>query len=627
MMSFVRSRTQILYRYVPGAIFEHDKYGICRVTDIAVTAPDSLNAESLKNVLAVTLKQWRGFGGESFPDPITEWGEYKTGIPDRVNFEPFPIVVECSACGHINSLSDLSRLTYDTKAVCTRCKKGRYKQLAYIVIHECGKLEPVPVPKCPIHGKNNLSFTDTGRFVTSTWKCDSGDYIRGMPRYQCDCTFSRTTQTDQDSGNLALNKNIKYARINDTSVLYSHTVHFVNLPENSINKLRQDNRSTGLLLARLWGLIDDNVFSVADERLSSSLSTTKQNKQMELIEKLLKDNPQDESIKQLASLMGSNQSLPHDDKIDVIEHDLPHIPSNQPSLGLIEHTAILDALDVMQTQNVLQNIKQRGDSVGALDFEEGVKFSQDRMGFKWMGCITNFPIAMASFGYSRVSNIPGKAFLNPFNSQKIGGGKVPVYVINTSAEAIMIQLDPVRVVKWLMANDLAFGTSPDTEYDGWVWLRKNLNHLSEFRGLLNAPKDLLSPSEEAVLTLLHTISHLLMKQVEWSGFDPESVSEYLIPETLGIIIHTNNYASFTIGGMVTMFEQRLHAWLKDSYNAAFDCVYNPICQDEGASCSGCLHRQYNCESFNQYLSRSVLKSGDLLEPKSNIKYGFWTGDF
>jgi hypothetical protein len=612
---------------VPGAIFEHDKYGICRVTDIAVTAPDSLNGESLRNILAITLNQWRGFGGESFPNPLSEWGEYKVGVPERVNFEPFPIIVECSACGHINSLADLSRLTYDTKTSCTRCKKGHYRQLSYVVIHECGKLEPIPVPKCPTHGKVNLSFVDTGRFVTSVWKCNSGDYVRGMPRYQCDCAFSRITSADQSSGGSTSRKNDKYARINDTSVLYSHTLHFVNLPENSINKLREDSKPTGLLLAKLWGLIDGNIFGIADERRSFSSSSSNRTQQMALVEKLMKDNPQDENIKSLASLLTADQSMPYGDKIDVVERDLPQTSGQQPSLGLIEHTAILDSLDVLQPKDVLSNMKQRGDSVGALDFEEGIKFSSDTMGFKEICCVTNFPIAMASFGYSRVSNIPGKAFLNPFYSQKVEGGKVPIYAINTSAEAIMIQLDPIRVVKWLAANNLAISPENRNEYDSWVWLRNNLSRLSEFRGLLNAPKDLLSPAEKAVLTLLHTISHLLMKQVEWSGFDPESVSEYLIPETLTIIIHTNNYASFTIGGMVTLFEQRLHAWLKGVNNAAFDCAYNPICEDEGGSCSGCLHRQYNCESFNQYLSRSALKGGILLEPQCEILSGFWTTDF
>jgi hypothetical protein len=624
-MGFVRSRTQILYRYVPGAIFEHDKYCICRVTGIAVTAPDSLNAESLRNVLAITLNQWRGYGGDSFPDPISEWGDYKVGVPERVNFEPFPVIVECSDCGHINSLAELSKLTYDTKTVCIRCKKGRYKQLSYVVIHECGKLDSMPVPKCPVHGKSNLSFNDTGRFVTSLWRCDSDNYVRGMPRYQCDCAFSRITPTDENSGGSTSRKNDKYVRINDTSVLYSHTLHFVNLPENSINKLRQDSNPTALLLAKLWGLIDGNIFNIADERRSSSLNSSKRTQEMALVEQLLNANPNDENIKQLASLMSVNSFLPYSDKVEVIEHDLPGTSVEQPSLGLIEHTAILDSLEVLHSKDALSNIKQRGDAVGALDFEEGLKLSSEKMGFNWICCITNFTIAMASFGYSRVSNIPGKAFLNPFYSQK-SGGKVPIYAINTNAEAIMIQLDPAKVVKWLITNNLAISTVPHTEYDSWVWLRKNLTHLSEFRGLLNAPKDLLSSAEKAVLTLLHTISHLLMKQIEWSGFDPESVSEYLIPETLTMIIHTNNYASFTIGGMVTMFEQRLHAWLQDVYNASFDCVYNPICEDEGGSCSGCLHRQYNCESFNQYLSRSVLKGGILLEPQGEIARGFWTTD-
>jgi hypothetical protein len=624
-MGFVRSRTQILYRYVPGAIFEHDKYGICRVTDIAVTSPDSLNVESLKIALANTLSQWKGSGAESFPDPISEWGEYKVGTPERVNFEPFPTILECSNCGHINYLNELSKFTYDVKTVCTRCKKGHYVQLPYVIIHECGKLQSITVPPCPDHGRNSLIFVDTGRFVTSLWKCISGDYIRGMPRYQCNCVFSRTNSTNPNAGSAI--KNDKYARINDTSVLYSHTIHFVNLPEKLINELREDNKPCGLLLAKLWGLINNNIFDVAEERKNSSLSSSKRIQEIALVDQLLKDHPQDENIKNLSYLFSKNSTIPYDDAIQTIEQEFPNIVSNQPSLGLLEHIAIVDALDVLNPINALENIKQRGDNVGAMDFEEGISFAHERLGIKWMGCITNFPIAMAAFGYSRVSNIPGKTFLNPFLSENIGGGKVPVYVVNTNAEAIMLQLDPVRIGKWLVSNNLVKTDLPNSEFEAWVWCKRQLPHFDMIRGLLNVPEDLLNPAEKAVLTLLHTISHLLMKQVEWSGFDPESVNEYLIPETLGIIIHSNNYASFTIGGMVTMFEQRLHAWLQETYNAAFDCVYNPICQDEGASCSGCLHRQYNCESFNQYLSRSSLIGGLLLSPKAYIKSGYWTTEY
>src|SRR5687768_14712506 len=112
-MSFTRSRTQILYRHVPGAIFEHDRFGICRVTDIAVTAPTGLNEEALQSSLQALHLLWSNSGDDSFPDPIDEWDQYEVGIPNRVYFEPFPTVLECRSCGHINFLETLANLNID----------------------------------------------------------------------------------------------------------------------------------------------------------------------------------------------------------------------------------------------------------------------------------------------------------------------------------------------------------------------------------------------------------------------------------------------------------------------------------------------------------------------------------
>lgn len=616
-MRFYRSRTQILYRYVPGAVFEHDHYGTCRVTDVTMTAADSLNISGIQRMLASYLLLWRGFGDDAFPDPYDEWHEYRVGIPDRVNFEPFPSIVECSNCGHINDLSQLRNLPMDTPPVCTQCHKGKYRQLPYMTIHNCGKLSPVPVPPCPVHGNEYLTFVDTGRFVTAYWQCEKCSYTRGMPRYRCQCAFSRTITDDSDS----YKRNMQYVRTNDTSVLYSHVLPMVNLSEDNQTLLRQDSQSHALLLAKQWSLIEGNIFEVASERAKTSQNTDNSRQMQELIEKLRQKGGEDDTISQLSQLVHQIGTLPEQDKVETVIDLAPEVRNSQPSQSLLEHVAILESLNVIDEIQVRANVENRNDNPGLYDLDQGFRFAKERLGFQDIWCITDFPVAMVSVGYSRGSKSRGDALLAPFRPDRSAEGKVPLYVVTSTAEGIMIQLNPIRVARWLIDNNLASGKYPQDHLSSWAWCKRTLSRLSLFRGIVNAPEDL-NIAEKATITLLHTISHLLLKHIEWSGFDPESVGEYILPETLSIIIHSNNYSSFNIGGMVTLYEQRLHGWLRDTYNAAFNCVYNPICEDEGASCAGCLHRQYNCEGFNQFLSRSVLQGGFVPEIERTVS-GYW----
>ncbi len=610
-MSFTRSRTQVLYRHVPGAVFEHDRYGISRVTDVAVSAPSRLNEEALQTALRALLDQWQGSGDDAFPDPVTEWEEYSPGTPNRVDFEPFPTVVECRACGHINFLDTLAQLSGEPR--CTSCHQERYRQLPYLMIHACGRMSPIFVPRCPTHGHSNVRFHDTGRFVTAWWSCAScGDAtISRMSQVPCGCAYGRQTGDG----------NMRYVRTNDTSVLYSHTVPFVNLQEGVLERLRDDPRSTGLLLARAWGLLEEKACDLAARRATAAASVGMNDQAQALVRQLLRDNPESEAARKLAAMYGNADRLPGEETIDRVAGLIGAVVDVQPSRSLLEYVAILDTLDILTPEMAATNAHERGDAAGAYDVEAAVRFAHDMLGIGSMSCITNFPLALASVAYSRVGNRPGEALVRPIRPLRREGGKVPVYVVTSDTEAVLVQLDPNRVAQWLIANDLEAGPTPDPGAESWAWCRRNLPGLSSRQGLLTTP-DTLSAGERAVLTLLHSASHLLLGRVEWSGFDPESVGEYILPDSLAVIIHSNNYSSFTIGGMVTMFEQRLLGWLQDAYNAAFTCTYNPICQDEGASCAGCLHRQHNCEAFNDLLSRSTL-SGGIANGLPEITVGYW----
>jgi hypothetical protein len=616
-MTFRRSRTQILYRYPPGAIFDHDRYGICRVTNVSINLLD-VNVDSLRSALFNYLDQWNGFGREAFPDPNTEWDEYVVGIPTKVTFEPFPTIVECSICGKIQDLTRLSKLPLNQAPICSNCKKGKFRQLPYVIIHECGRIVPMHVPKCPKHHDQYIKFFDTGRFPTAYWYCGKCDYRRGLLRYQCKCAYTHSPSDDQYKGNE------KYLRTNDTSVHYSHLVNFVNLEQSKYGQLKNDENIAGLLFGRLTGLVEDNIFTLIEKRENALQKTSADDIGIELLKEISHDNPDDPRVKQLLELFGRDKNIPGQSIIEKIDQVLPNYCRSNPTQDIMEHVSILDTLAIITPENVKQDLTSREDEAGSLDFMSGLVFANTRMGIKRLYCITDFPIALATIGYSRGSRMPGKALINPYRLDNGSlDGKVPIYAATSNTEAIMLQLDPERIINWLVSNILVEEhPSISDEFEAWVWLKKHAPNLSHFKEVF-IYQDNLNPIEEAIFTLLHTISHLLVRQIEWSGFDPESIGEYLLPETLTIIVHSNNYNTFSIGGMVTMFEQRLHSWLKATYNSAFDCTYNPICEDEGASCIGCLHRQYNCSVFNQYLSRAVLQGGSMYHPHGTFNVGYW----
>jgi hypothetical protein len=118
-----------------------------------------------------------------------------------------------------------------------------------------------------------------------------------------------------------------------------------------------------------------------------------------------------------------------------------------------------------------------------------------------------------------------------------------------------------------------------------------------------------------------------LRRIEWSGFAPSSVGEYLLPGSLSFILYANRHAETKIGGLTTLFEQRLNTWLWDAVQSGQECIYDPICGDDGGSCAGCTHREHNCVSFNRELSRAAVYGGPTPQSSSlegrQLAHGYW----
>ena len=242
-----------------------------------------------------------------------------------------------------------------------------------------------------------------------------------------------------------------------------------------------------------------------------------------------------------------------------------------------------------------------------------------------MKIVSDFPIALCAVGYTRITRDPNRSILTPFETLD-PNGRVPLYVVSSETKGIYFQLDPVRVVTWLIDNRWVQSAIPASAESAWAWLYAQVPGLCQSRWQPNFN----DPLAVGIRTLIHTLSHVLLRHVEWSGFSQNSVGEYLIPGSLSGILYANRYAETKIGGLTTLFEHQLGIWLDDSSQSGRQCVYDPFCSDEGGTCVGCLHREYNCPQFNRELSRAVLYGGHTPPPELGgalgvpvIERGFW----
>ncbi len=627
-MRFERGQTQVLYQFLPGAVFEHDDYGFCRVTEVELDRTDRVNEGALFDAVGDLLYQWREEELRAgFPDPRNPRNRhyYAPGAPSTVRFAPYPTLLECRSCGRVFRLSELRR---SREAVepgrCPRCA-GVLAQLRYAQAHNCGRVEELYRLTCPHHGAAYVTFYDTGRVATARWRCGAcgGAEIGRLRMTPCNCAYSSlVAQTSHERG-------LKTMPVTDPALYLTHVVPFVNFNEEQERRLQGEPHAASLVLARTWGLLDQRVSDVAERRRilrrsgAESQELDRDAEEMaRALEKVDPDHPAvvkwresrelsatppgEEAIRDVASLLGG--ATPREDD-----------PSPRQ---LVEHTAMRDSLATVDCATAAGWMRDRGDEAGAQNLEEAQRLASEELGIAELMAVDDFPIALCAAGYTRITRDPTRSVLTPFE----GGdtqGRTPLYVVAAETEGIYLRLDPVRVSSWLVENGLVQGTAPTSEAEAWAWLYANVPGTLQHRW----QPDHDAIAAVAIRTLLHTISHVLLKHVEWSGFSQNSVGEYLIPGALSCMLYANRYAESKIGGLTSLFEQRLGVWLADSARAGRECVYDPFCGDEGGSCAGCLHREYNCPGFNRELSRAALFGGPTPQNASGglgeMRRGFW----
>ncbi|SES91243.1 hypothetical protein SAMN04488587_1534 [Methanococcoides vulcani] len=175
--------------------------------------------------------------------------------------------------------------------------------------------------------------------------------------------------------------------------------------------------------------------------------------------------------------------------------------------------------------------------------------------------------------------------------------KPTVFARDFITEGVLFQLDFDRILQWLHANKEQIGSTCD------IQVPKGVDAYTHFRNtVLNDDK-----CKEAVNTLLHTYSHMLIQQSTIdTGLDISSLSEIICPYTSSIFIYSTN--SINIGGLEFTYEYHLEDWFSRVKELAEDCPQDPACMyDEGGACNSCSYiPEFVCYNFNQGLDRSTL---------------------
>lgn len=120
--------------------------------------------------------------------------------------------------------------------------------------------------------------------------------------------------------------------------------------------------------------------------------------------------------------------------------------------------------------------------------------------------------------------------------------------------------------------------------------------------------------------LLHTFSHVLMKELEFTcGYPTASLSErlYYSDKMCGVLIYTADGAEGSMGGLVWQGQPRLISKIvRSAMRRALNCSSDPLCweHEDGlnrASCFSCtMVSETSCEHQNMGLDRRVLIDED-----------------
>lgn len=608
-MKMTRGKQQVLFNYLPGKTFDFDKSNLlAQITSIRGMQKNDMNVSLVLQAIERYTSAWQENLANIFHKPRPD--QFVLLQPTRAFSQTYPKVLWCQekSCGRVFDCNGRDRLP----STCLTCQNGQLIQLRWIKVHRCGQIEELTPPyrcqKCgTTGGQFRLDTRDSERITGFRWICCNCNQVSNLFGGYCRACDWQEMTGDPDARLKQMS--IEVHRAGRT--YYPHYVELLNQPGSEMNAFLNMNdwqlvtaasffelpQMQGQLLmhfAEKQEQISQEQFELSEDEVArlrdigyTDVQIEQHREMQEALGDIRRTNSHNQSATNICQVLVEQSGVSED-----IWRE-----AGQEMLEAVLPTQTGQTQELFQLDNPSPNQHTAG------------KIARS-MGVVNLTLTTDFPMTLATFGYSRVAYEPNECSLNSFPADADHQGKFPIFVDVVQADAIIVRLDADRVWKWLVENKYSpilpkSATNPSVGRKGYfVQLFQDIS----MRQLLTNEK----AEARMVFGLLHTMSHLFVRRASLlCGLDRTSLAEYVLPRALTFAVYCGHSQGATIGALASLFEQSLAEWLSQIFSDTRRCLYDPVChQQNGGNCHACTHlAETSCRFFNLNLGRSFLFGG------------------
>jgi hypothetical protein len=674
--------SRIFYEnYLPGAVTRLRNQSLAQVVGVAnkEDALEGLDHNQLIDAVRKFLVDWKTNGGsvDALFEEAAERNDFRVQAPSEVYVTAFPLVLRCAHCGALENhdrprraldlilASAHGRISGSGGHARIRCPRrgcgGVMYQTPFVVVHRCGHMSAMTVPPAA-RGYSALGLrSNTGMYRQNMFfDLTTDDNVAGASTELC--------PTCSVGGGKPVPPLQKGTPVGGGDAFFPQVLQFVALSRNPGQLVSSVQSELARLVesAGLSGRTRDLAEGVVLGLLGSIDSTALQSQLLQLLEggtaspeelakiQALREKLEKE-IRDLEALIAQGH-----DFASVLEASKGRLSKLISKSGASEGTflavrqyidrddVLLDLLKQRRTmeavllrhdvgrQGIGQSIDNTVDPVAKASRAQDWQEVQRDFCVQDIAHIPDLKVVLSALGFTREKREPERnpdevaVKLNPFEDRvrSSAKGKAMLYAFSAQTEALWIRLDPLKILAWCV-HSAGWETSPPaalvSRAAAQAYLLEHCPMLTQPPGQATELTKALGAQMAAPFHLLHSICHALMLTARrHSGYDSQTLTEYLLPMDLSFLIYVTSVQNYTAGGLLTLFQHYVRRWFDDASLHAYNCAFDPICSDIGSACPGCIQVARGCETFNSGVSRAYLHGGFVDKRQSLwIPQGFW----
>lgn len=674
--------SRIFYEnYLPGAVTRLRNQALAQVVGVAEKedALVGLDRNQLIDAVRKFLFDWKSNGGavDALFEEAADRNDFRVQAPSEIFVTPFPLVMCCAKCGALENhdkprrapdlilASTDRRISGNGGSARIRCTRnacgGVMHQVPFVVVHRCGHMSAMTVPPSARRYSALGLRSNTGMYRQNMFfDLATHENVAGASTDLC--------PTCSVNGSKPIPPLLKGTPVGGGDAFFPQVLQFVALSKdpgqlvsNVQSELAGSTEGAGLTgrakdLAEgvaygLLGCIDSSDLQTQLEQILEGGTATPE----ELVKIQMERNKLEMEIVGLEALIAQGH-----DFASIKDASKERLSKLISKSGASEGTFLAVRQYIDRDDVLLELIKQRRTmeavllrhDVGRQGIEQAIENTADPVikvgriqdwqevqhtfGVQDIAHIPDLKVILSAVGYTREKREPERnpdevaVKLNPFEDRvrSSAKGKAMLYALSAQTEALWIKLDPIKILEWCVKGAGWEALPPEalaSRAAAQAYLLQNCPLLTQPPGQAAELTKTLGPQMAAPFHMLHSISHaLVLTARRHSGYDSQTLTEYLLPMDLSFLIYVTSVQNYTAGGLLTLFQHYLRRWFEDASLHTFNCAFDPICSDVGSACPGCVQIARGCETFNSGLSRSYLHGGFSDKSQSLwIPHGFW----